>query len=1233
MEKSRSTNLVTPPHEIDTCMAGPGRAAWEQSIVSATSTAMIACGLDGRVKFWNPQAEKLFGWAASDVIGSFDPSRPDADGGEEIKVIIAGLLIEGSHHSRNQVRRRLNSSTVAVTCTSTLLRSADGDLIGLLQEIRQSPQDPFRAFEPAGTPDLVAQLLRRSNSAVVASDLNGLIILWNDAATKTFGFTAAEMLGRPWRNRFQQLVDEKSIQQARDSETATVFEAEYQETRKDGTPIWVHSRAEVLLDNGGSPIAIAIFSCDISRRKSIELQFERERDILTEISAASPVHLILVDLAENRIAYANPAARGFYGLNERSGVRGVNDAVPLDRERMLGVVHPEDRMQLQVCKVELESNDVGFVSSIEIRMRRGDENYRWMNVRCRVLDRQPNGETHRLVATVADINDSRQKLEEAEDQARKVSETLQLARDAVPNIIYDLNLATGAVVRSSALKTLVGFSPEEVPPWRDWWIRRVHPEDRGILMNLNSDAHRETRHSVEYRVQHADGHFITVLDTGTTVCDERGERQRRVGSIMDITSLKQGEQARRSANEVLNYHLQNASLAVIVRDSELRVRSWSRHAERLFGWTAEEVHGHTLLELGFIHPQDLGNVCSLVSRLVRGDSDRIHVLCRCVSKTGNVRFIEWFCSGMRIREHGLVSVLSIGVDVTERVRAEETLRLNDDRLRRFAAAVEQVFMVLSPKLDKILYVSSPIEKVWGITFDPAAYGTTILAELLYPEDRAKLTGLCRDLLAGLRSQVEVDFPVRAQTGDDRWLHALIVANRDPEGEVVEVLALFRDISKRKRAERNQAEIDRQLQEAQRLESLGILAGGIAHDFNNILTVIQGFADLSAAEVPVNSPVSQYLLSIEEAASQAADLCQQMLAYAGKGRFIVERLDFSEVVRGTSSLLQASISKKATLRLKLDAHLPHVLGDRTQLRQILLNLVTNSSEALSDSGGQITITTGMQYLDAEALSQMILGRDAVQGDYVFLDVLDNGCGMDVVTSERAFEPFYTTKFTGRGLGLAAVQSIVRAHQGALSLTSQPGAGTRFRLLFPMIMPLTEIRTRPAHESDQMSAGVIVELDPADVEPAESDRLERTEMQPGQGSNSLPDAFAVASGLVLIADDEPLVRKLAEMALVSLGFETASAVDGRALLQLVAATDREIAAILLDLTMPNMDGEQVLDELGRIRPDIPVLLTSGYSENEIKRRFADRGLAVFLQKPFNRFDLAIKLQEVLRQRQSS
>jgi PAS domain S-box-containing protein len=402
---------------------------------------------------------------------------------------------------------------------------------------------------------------------------------------------------------------------------------------------------------------------------------------------------------------------------------------------------------------------------------------------------------------------------------------------------------------------------------------------------------------------------------------------------------------------------------------------------------------------------------------------------------------------------------------------------------------------------------------------------------------------------------------------------------DKTGQVVGVSHVARNITEQKRS----AE---QLRQTQKLESLGILAGGIAHDFNNLLTGILGNASLLTDLLPPYTSEWRSAEQIADAAERAAKLTQQMLAYSGRGRFVVEPVNISKHVRDIAALVQSSIPKSVELKLQLSEHPPLVEADTAQLQQLVMNLVINGAEAIGPEGGSLAVVTRPLFVTEEDIRELRLPEDLHAGLYAEIEVRDTGCGMDEATLSKIFDPFFTTKFTGRGLGLAAVQGIVRGHKGAIKVYSTPGVGTTFRVLLPASASAQAVTTH--------QAGVMPELN--------------------------------GSGTVLVVDDEPVVRSTAKIALERVGYRVVLATNGGEAVDLFSSIAADVTLVLLDMTMPGLSGEETMERLRRIRPDVAIMVSSGFSEAEALRRFSNMGLAGFLQKPYSVRTLAEKVKSV-------
>ena len=409
---------------------------------------------------------------------------------------------------------------------------------------------------------------------------------------------------------------------------------------------------------------------------------------------------------------------------------------------------------------------------------------------------------------------------------------------------------------------------------------------------------------------------------------------------------------------------------------------------------------------------------------------------------------------------------------------------------------------------------------------------------------------------------------------------LLVPLPAPQDGIPRLVGISRETTQLKQAEES-------LRQTQKLESLGVLAGGIAHDFNNLLTAILGNLDLAIDQLPPGSRVVPYLENAEKTTLKASELTKQMLAYSGKGHFVVKPQDLNRLVAEMTHLLKISIAKNAILEYRLAPDLPAIEGDSAQIQQVVMNLVTNASDAIEDREGCITLTTRVQDLSQEDLDTTLPTLRLEPGRYVILEVTDTGCGMSPEVLERIFDPFYTTKVTGRGLGLSAMLGILRGHHAGIEIRSREGAGSTFRVSFPATASPAHAEAAPEVRED-----------------------------------------ALLQGTVLLVDDENIILEALAPALEAMGFEVITARDGVEAVAIYQEASADIDLVLMDLTMPRMNGREAFLAMRRIRPEARVILTSGYNEQESLQHFLAKDLAGFIQKPFLLKDLRAILQAGLQ-----
>ncbi|MEM7147835.1 MAG: ATP-binding protein [Verrucomicrobiota bacterium] len=469
-------------------------------------------------------------------------------------------------------------------------------------------------------------------------------------------------------------------------------------------------------------------------------------------------------------------------------------------------------------------------------------------------------------------------------------------------------------------------------------------------------------------------------------------------------------------------------------------------------------------------------------------------------------------------------------------------------------------------------------------------------KFVHPDDLVRVKKAYADHVAGEEPVFGAECRVRWRVDQPyRWLQLKgRVVEFDEAGNAMRLSGTVLDVTERRRIEEEKHTLERQMQHAQKLESLGVLAGGIAHDFNNLLTGILSQTGIARVDLAAgHSNLDAHLQLIETAAKRMGELTKQMLAYSGRGTYQTTCFDVNTVITEIADLLKASVDKKAKFALELSEEAPVTRGDASQMHQVLLNLITNASDALKDGEGTITLRTGFEELNEAALSEMPWSDELKPGRYVRVEVEDNGCGMDEETRSRLFEPFFTTKFAGRGLGLAAVLGIVRSHRGLINVKSAVNAGTVFTIYTP--------------------------ADANEVVDEEED------------TSVIRASVKERKGRILVIDDEKVVRMVCAQALSVLGFEVVGAADGPEAIKILerdhAKGKPPYAGVLLDMTMPSMNGVEVYRLIRQLDGKVPVCIMSGYSEEEISEMFADASISGFLPKPFQLSDIELAVDRMM------
>ena len=622
--------------------------------------------------------------------------------------------------------------------------------------------------------------------------------------------------------------------------------------------------------------------------------------------------------------------------------------------------------------------------------------------------------------------------------------------------------------------------------------------------------------------------------------------------------------------------VQNApDYAIFTMDLEGIIRTWNPAAARIMGYNQAEIVGQTAA-LIFTAEDRAAGVPEREMRAAR--------------ETGKAEDVRWHLrkDGSRFWANGIMTALNddsgqcVGLakivsDATQRKQMEDALRQSEQRFRQ---AIEQ--LPLSTQIvaqdGRLLQVNHASESLLGLTVEELRERNLFQVEQLAATG---VTELLQRAFAGeaVTGQPVCYVPARGpRAGETIWIETLAYPVKDDTGQVGEVVIVQADVTERRYAEDA-------LRHTQKLESIGVLAGGIAHDFNNMLTGILGNTALALGERSTEQ-ARPFLEEVIQGAERAAQLTRELLAYAGKAKMYPQSVDLCKALPEVSRLIRAAMSKKVSVQFDLERSCPLIEADPAQLQQLVMNLVLNAADAYGSETGTVIVRARYEAVAEDYLRRHFASYELTPGHYACLEVADTGMGMDDETQRRIFDPFFTTKFLGRGLGLSAVLGIVRAHHGGLRLTSAPGAGTTFTVLLP-----------------------------ASSIPAATTEI----VPPAEGLHG--------SGRVLVIEDEIAIRRMVKIGLEAYGYTVTLAENGREGLEQLERKGGQVDLVVLDIAMPVMGGEEVMREIQRLYPGLPVVIMTGLGDMDAMNQLREHGIRGFMEKPFTPEHLAREVKRVL------
>lgn len=770
------------------------------------------------------------------------------------------------------------------------------------------------------------------------------------------------------------------------------------------------------------------------------------------------------------------------------------------------------------------------------------------------------------------------------------SETrLKLVSQAITSVVIDWDLTTNQFYRVNSPHDLMGYGTNETATTIEGVRSGIHPDDlprfdRSLADWLQGTG---TEFQIEVRSLQKDGSYrhlraqvIVVREPGTA------RPLRIVVSYTDVTPERQALQALLTGEE--RYRLATEAIHGIVFDWNLLTNTTYRSSgvQRMLGYAVEEVEPSPQWWQQLIHPDDLDATLRELTKFIKHGEFHGQMYYRIKHRDGYYLHVDSNFLAIRDKSGKVERIVGCIVDLTPRIHAEEAQRNAESNFHRLFHDIPQGLVVLDPQ-GRVIECNQAFVKLLGTTIEDvmekpldAIADKSEWQELLSLSEHCYVEGADYGWEKQITRKDGCRFPIHLQ---GKLIPYQQFGRRCRFG-------VIEDLTDRKQAELERHRLEVHLQETQRLESLGVLAGGIAHDFNNLLTVILGNLSLIKQDLPPRSLHHQSLEQSEQASRQAAELCRQMLAYAGRGKLENKPFDLSELVENSRALLSSAATRQHHLHFHLSSGLPYMAGDPSQIRQVVMNLVQNAAEAIPNAPGTIDVLTGVGPLEDATLNQCLFADQHQSGQYLWLEVRDTGQGIDEVTRKRIFEPFFTTKFTGRGLGLAAVAGIVRTHRGMIQCHSVPLTGTFFRIYFPI---------------DASSSRAV------------STTMQEHIVAPKSKSNQ---------GTILVVDDEPSVRMVLARLLAKQGFAVIEAENGNEALEMVARHADALKLIILDLTMPQRDGLSTLQEIRKQQIDTPVVLISGYYSNELIPQL-DQLQAKYINKPFTAQTLLAVIDPIL------
>ncbi len=1194
----------------------------DQAIRSSINGIALA-DMDGMLTFANPSFLAMWGYeAAREVLGR--PAISFWESGEEAERIIEEL-VERGRWSGELTAERKNGSRFPVQLSASMIRGRTGAPIGMMASFLDITEQR-RAERRVSYITRLYALLGQVNQAIVrARDRDELFRTICRVAVEIGQFKLA------WIG----LVDEasgivRSVAHAGEDagylEMLTIRTGD-QSTGKGPTGSAVRKGELVICDDIATDSRMLLWRDEALRRgylSSAAIPFrlknkvigslnlyaaetgfftDDERKLLTELGIDISHALGTMEMEEDRkraeeaLREGEERYRSFFAnaavavaITDRDGyVVEANDTdcrfLGYPHAELIGMhftkfTHPEDiDIDVHLFRSLMAGERQGY--EIEKRYVRKDGAVVWGRIAVSLIRDREGTHAYTLVVCT-DITEAKR----AAEALRESEERYRVLLDRLIHGVQE-NDCSGVITYSNrAHHRILGYENGELIGKIIW---QLQPSDREreSLRDYLAYLVKQQPTPVPYvtKSRKKDGSVVDLQIDWDYLHDADGNLKGFISIVTDITESKRAAEALRMSEEKYRTLFDSATDGIFIMDFDGQFIDINQSGYTRLGYTKQEMLS---LHVSRLDPPEFAARVSerlaQVSRSGMAVFESAHI-----RKDGSVMPVE--ISARLIDYEGRKACFGVVRDISVRKRLQEAVRQSEERLQFMMSNSPAVIYTCRPSGDfGATFITENVVHQLGHAAEDFLADPGFWAANIHPDDRQRVfDGLSALFEQGTHTH---EYRFRHKDGTWRWMHDALKLVRNADGDPAEILGSWIDITDRRRSQQERLDLERRLLHAQKLESLGVLAGGIAHDFNNLLMAILGNLDLALRNVPADSPVRANIEKSAQAARRAADLTRQMLAYSGKGKFVLKAMDLNGLVEENAHLFRSSAARTATLDVRLGRPLPSIEADTGQVQQVIMNLITNASEAIGEASGRIAITTGVEECDTRRLMMSWIDDVPPPGRFVCLEVSDTGCGMDEQTQQRLFDPFFSTKAPGRGLGMSAILGIVRGHGGAIFVDSSPGGGTSIRILFPALG----------------DAG--------------------TESGAEAGGHAAETGAAAVSGTVLVADDEEIVRMVCQEMVELMGLPVLTAVDGRDAVEIFRKHAENISCVILDLSMPNMDGVTAFTELVRIKPGVKVILSSGYDEQESMRRMPGKGFAGFIQKPYSFENLRDALEKATR-----